>query len=142
MRPNQAQSRQSEENEGDQNLIEPETKLNWDEYERNEPNSTRHLQRLHQEQMQMRTTASDPRTRGKDTRGREFYVTKKDVERFGPTAGCPACANATKDGSRNVNRFVYKPTKWMSNSKALAQALSKRYSNRSEPPFHRHMVLN
>ena len=23
------------------------------------------------------------RTRGKDTRGREFYVTKKDVERFG-----------------------------------------------------------
>ena len=30
------------------------------------------------------------RTRGKDTRGREFYVTKKDVERFGPTARCPA----------------------------------------------------
>ena len=23
-------------------------------------------------------------------------MTKKDVERFGPTAGCPACANATK----------------------------------------------
>ena len=36
------------------------------------------------------------RTRGKDTRGREFYVTKKDVERFGPTARCPACANTTK----------------------------------------------
>ena len=48
----------------------------------------------------------------------------------------------TKDGSRNVNRFVYKPTKWMSNSKALAQALDKRYSNRNEPPFHRHIVLN
>ena len=36
------------------------------------------------------------KTRGKDTRGRDFYVTKKDVERFGPTARCPACANATK----------------------------------------------
>ena len=36
------------------------------------------------------------RTRGKDTRGREFYVTKKDVERFGPTARCPTCADTTK----------------------------------------------
>ena len=27
---------------------------------------------------------------------REFFVTKFGVERFGPTAGCPACANATQ----------------------------------------------
>ena len=58
--PSQAQPRQSEENEGDQNLSGPETKLNK-EYDRNEPNSTRHLQRLHQEQMHMRTTASKPK---------------------------------------------------------------------------------
>ena len=32
-----------EENEGDQNLSGPETKLNKKEYERNEPNSTSHL---------------------------------------------------------------------------------------------------
>ena len=32
----------------------------------------------------------------------------------------------TKDSSRDVNKFVYKPTKWMTNSKALAQALGKR----------------
>ena len=92
LRPHQAQPRQSEENEGDQNLLGPETKLNKKEYVRNEPNSTRHVQRLHQEQMQMRTMASK-RTH---SRKRQFYVTKKDVERFGPTAGCPACANATK----------------------------------------------
>ena len=36
------------------------------------------------------------KTRGKDTRGRECYVTKKDVERFGPTARCPACADTMK----------------------------------------------
>ena len=48
----------------------------------------------------------------------------------------------TKDGSRNVNRFVCKSTKWMTNSKALAEALEKRCSNSNEPPFHRHIVLN
>ena len=48
----------------------------------------------------------------------------------------------TKDGSRDVNKFVYKPTKWMTNTKALAQALGKRCSNGNEPPFHRHIVLN
>ena len=31
------------------------------EYERNEPNTTRRLQRLHQERMQMRTMAPNPR---------------------------------------------------------------------------------
>ena len=61
LRPNQAQPRQSEENEGDQNLSGPETKLNKKEYERNESDSTRHLQRLHHRQMQTRTTASNPR---------------------------------------------------------------------------------
>ena len=48
LRPSQAQPRQSEENEGDLNLSGPETKINKKEYERNEPNLTRHLQRLHQ----------------------------------------------------------------------------------------------
>ena len=43
---------------------------------------------------------------------------------------------------RDVNKFVYKPTKWMTNSKALAQALGKRSSKGNEPPFHRHIVLN
>ena len=61
LRPSQAHPRQSEENEANQNLSGPETKLNKKEYERKEPNSTRHLQRLHQGQMQMRTTASKPR---------------------------------------------------------------------------------
>ena len=48
----------------------------------------------------------------------------------------------TKDGSRDVNKFVYKPTKWMANSKALTQALGKRCSNSNGPPFHRHIMLN
>ena len=48
----------------------------------------------------------------------------------------------TKDGLRNVDRFVYKSTKWMTNSKALAEALEKRCSNSNETPFHRHIVLN
>ena len=46
------------------------------------------------------------------------------------------------EGSRNVNRFVYKPYKWMTNSKALAEALEKRCSNSNEPPFYRHIVLH
>ena len=95
LRRNQAQPRQSEEYEEDQNLSGPEKKLN-NEYERNDPDSTRHLERLHQRQMQMRTTASSPRElEGKTLEG-ENSVTKKDVERFGPTARCPACANTTK----------------------------------------------
>ena len=55
---------------------------------------------------------------------------------------CVQAKIETKDGSRNVNRFVYKPTKWMTNSKALVEALGKRCSNSNEPPFHRHIVLN
>ena len=47
----------------------------------------------------------------------------------------------TKDGSRDVDKFVCKPTKWMTNLKALAQALGKRCSNSNEPSFHRHIVL-
>ena len=62
------------------------------------------------------------------------------------TASSPVCCFQakieTKDGSRNVNRLVYKPTKWMTNSKVLAEALVKRCSNSNEPPFHRHIVLN
>ena len=70
------------------------------------------------------------------------------VNAFQKTNGVPSpvcCFQAkieTKDGSRNVNKFVYKPTKWMTNSKALAQALGKRCSNSNEPQFHRHIVLN
>ena len=48
------------------------------------------------------------------------------------TASSPVCCVQakikTKNGSRNVNRFVYKPTKWITNLKALAQALEKRHS--------------
>ena len=62
------------------------------------------------------------------------------------TVSSPVCCFQAKvepkDGSRDVNKFVYKPTKWMTNSKALAQALGKRCSNSNEPPFHRHIVLN
>ena len=62
------------------------------------------------------------------------------------TASSPVCCFKakieTKDGSKNVNSFVYKSTKWMTNSKALAEALEKRCSNSNEPPFHRHIVLN
>ena len=41
----------------------------------------------------------------------------------------------TKDGSRNVNSFVCKSTKWMTNSKPLAEASEKRCSDSNEPPF-------
>ena len=77
-RPSQAQPRQSEENEGDQNLSGPETKLNKKEYERNEPNSTRHLQRLHQRQMQMRTTGHSELKA--TSRGHEFEKTPAQEE--------------------------------------------------------------
>ena len=62
------------------------------------------------------------------------------------TASSPVCCFQakieTKDGSRIVNRLVCKPTKWMTNSKASAEALGKRCSNSNEPPFHRRIVLN
>ena len=63
----QAQPRQSEENERgkgherDQNQSGRETKRTKEECERNESDSTSHLQHLHQRQMQLRTTASNPR---------------------------------------------------------------------------------
>ena len=95
LRPNQGQPRQNEENEGDQNLSGPETQLE----------GVREKRAQFDEASSAPASGADAneddgiqskRTRGKDTRGREFHVTKKDVERFGPTAGCPACANATK----------------------------------------------
>ena len=62
------------------------------------------------------------------------------------TVSSPVCCFQakieTKNGSRNVNRFVFKPTEWMTNSKALARALDNRWSNSNEPPFYRHIVLN
>ena len=48
----------------------------------------------------------------------------------------------TRSGSRDVNKFVYKPTKWVTNSKVLAEALVRRCSNISGPPFHRHNVMD
>ena len=48
----------------------------------------------------------------------------------------------TRNGLRDVNKFVYKPTKWVTNSKLLAEALYGRCSNISGPPLHRHIVMN
>ena len=47
----------------------------------------------------------------------------------------------TRTGSRDVNKFVYTPTKWVTNSK-VAEALDRRCSNISGPPFHRHIVID
>ena len=47
----------------------------------------------------------------------------------------------TKDGSGMRNKYVYKPTKWMTNSSVLAQALDRRCSNSSGPPYHRHILM-
>ena len=66
LRFSQAQPRQNEENEGgkgherDQNESGRETKRTKEECERNELDSTSHLQQLHQRQMQLRTTAFNP----------------------------------------------------------------------------------
>ena len=48
----------------------------------------------------------------------------------------------TRSGSRDVNKFVYKQTKWVTNSKVLAEALDGRCSNSSGSPFHRHIVMD
>ena len=48
----------------------------------------------------------------------------------------------TRNGLRDVNKFVYKPTKWVTNSKVLAEVLYRRCSNFSGPPFHRHTVMS
>ena len=47
----------------------------------------------------------------------------------------------TKNGSNDENEFVYKPTKWVTNSKVLAKALDHRCSNSSGAPYQRHIVL-
>ena len=41
------------------------------------------------------TEPSAKRTRGGDTQAREFYVVRKDANRFGPTARCPGCADVS-----------------------------------------------
>ena len=83
LRLSQAQPRQSEENEGgkgherDQKQSGREIKRTEEECERNESDSTIHLQHLHQRQMQLRTTASNPRElEGKTLEGEKIYVTK------------------------------------------------------------------
>ena len=43
---------------------------------------------------------------------------------------------------RYANKFVYKPTKWVTNSKVLAESLDRRCSNISGPSFHRHIVMD
>ena len=48
----------------------------------------------------------------------------------------------TRNGLRDVNKFVHKPSKWVTNSKVLAEVLYRRCSNISGPPFHRHTVMN
>ena len=48
----------------------------------------------------------------------------------------------TRNGSRDVHKFVYKPTKWVTNSKVLAEALDRRRSNISGPPSHRYIVMD
>ena len=45
------------------------------------------------------TEPSAKRTQGGETRAREFYVVRKDGNRFGPTARCPGCADVTKGSS-------------------------------------------
>ena len=47
----------------------------------------------------------------------------------------------TKNGSRDDNKFVHKPTKSVENSRVLAEALDRRCSNSSGQPYHRHIVL-
>ena len=48
----------------------------------------------------------------------------------------------TRNGWRDVNKFVYKPTQSVRNSKVLAEALRSRCSHISGPPFHRHIVMD
>ena len=48
----------------------------------------------------------------------------------------------SKNGSRDANMFVYKPTKRVTNSKVLAEALYRRCSNINGPFFHRHIVMD
>ena len=48
----------------------------------------------------------------------------------------------TRNGLRYANKFVYKPTKWVTNSKVLAESLDRRCSNISGPSFHRHIVMD
>ena len=48
----------------------------------------------------------------------------------------------TRNGLRDVNKFVYKPTQAVRNSKVLAEALCRRCSHFSGPPFHRHIVMD
>ena len=102
LRLSQAQPRQSEENEGGKG------------HERY-PEAVRPRKQTHQGVREKRVRFDDPssapasasdaaeddgiqskRTRGKDTRGRKFFVTEKDVEIFGPTARCPACADTAE----------------------------------------------
>ena len=45
------------------------------------------------------TEPSAKRTRGRDTRVRDFFVFRKDVNRFGPRPRCPGCADVSKTNS-------------------------------------------
>ena len=43
---------------------------------------------------------------------------------------------------KGVNKFVFKPSKWVTNSKVLAEALDRRCSNSSEPSAHAPDLVN
>ena len=76
--------------------------------------------------------------------GPSHDCTAKDQTCF--TVSSPMCCFQakikTRNVSRDVNKFVYKPTKRVTNSKVLAEALDRRCSNSSGPPFHRHIVMD
>ena len=61
LRLSQAQPRQSEENEGGKGHERDQNQSGRETNRTKEEDSTSHLQHLHQRQMQLRTTASNPR---------------------------------------------------------------------------------
>ena len=66
----------------------------------------------------------------------------KSVFTVSPLMCCFQAKIETKTGSRDANKFVYKQTKRVTNSKVLAEALDRRCSNKNGPPFYRHIVMD
>ena len=105
LRPNQAQPRQSEENEGDQNLSGPETKLNKKEYERKEPDSTRHLQRLHQRQGANEDRRHPIQENSRETHSRERHSRERilcDQEGCGKVRADSTMSSVCEHNERNL----------------------------------------
>ena len=58
------------------------------------------------------TESSAKRTRGGDTRAREFYVVREDVNKFGPTPRCPGCADVSRGVSvKHAHNDVSQPNR-------------------------------